>query len=595
MDTLTVYETILDSALLRLPRKMKIEDKRKRVFETMAELRIEHIANRRIGSKSDRGLSGGEKRRVAIACELVTSPSILFLDEPTSGLDAFNAYNVVECLVGLARQYQRTIIMTIHQPRSNIYALFDSLVLLSKGKLVYSGPAQEDALEHFADLGYSCPLGFNTADYLVDLTMHASSNLNDESCSVELEEDAFSNTSSVRQRTKSIKAEQEEQLYGNKSPQSPLYASLTSLEDTTPVDPVRTKGLNMLVKGYLLSEISKNINAEISCALNATYPSSEPHLLQRARSRADSVTRRNGLSESVNEIQRAFERRSTRRFLKASWWSQFEILSARTFKNLIRNPDLLLTQYLVSVGVALLCGLLFYKLDYTLAGFQNRMGVIFFINAVFGFSCLSSMQTFALERQIFVRERANGYYAPITYFTSKILCDIIPLRVVPPIILGMICYNLIGFLPELVHVLRFLMILVLFNLAAASVCFMVSIIFENAAVANLIATLVMLFEMLFGGLLLNKAKTPVSLRWIHRLSFFNYAFEALVVNECLDLKMVETQPPLDKIQIPGALVLDRLGLNALGFWDDTYALVTMTCSFLAIAYIWMQLFVREKR
>jgi ABC-type multidrug transport system ATPase subunit len=78
---------------------------------------------------------------VSIACELVTSPSILFLDEPTSGLDSYNSYNVVECLVSLARNYKRTVILSIHQPRSNIFALFDKVLLLAQGRVVFSGPA----------------------------------------------------------------------------------------------------------------------------------------------------------------------------------------------------------------------------------------------------------------------------------------------------------------------------------------------------------------------------------------------------------------------------------------------------------------------
>jgi ABC-type multidrug transport system ATPase subunit len=166
MDTLTVYETIMQSALLRLPEKMPLFMKKRRVNETMMELGIVGIANRKIGSSGKRGISGGEKRRVSIACELVTSPSILFLDEPTSGLDSYNAYNVIECLVNLARDYNRSVVFTIHQPRSNIYALFDQLILLSKGRLVYSGPAQQEAIKHFSSLGFECPLGFNIADYL---------------------------------------------------------------------------------------------------------------------------------------------------------------------------------------------------------------------------------------------------------------------------------------------------------------------------------------------------------------------------------------------------------------------------------------------
>lgn len=143
MPTLTVYETILNSALLRLPRDMNYQAKERRVMEVMGQLGIVGIKDQVIGTSEDnglRGISGGEKRRVGIACELVTSPSVLFLDEPTSGLDSFNAYNVVECLVNLARNYQRTVVFTIHQPKSNIVALFDQLVLLAKGRCVYSGP-----------------------------------------------------------------------------------------------------------------------------------------------------------------------------------------------------------------------------------------------------------------------------------------------------------------------------------------------------------------------------------------------------------------------------------------------------------------------
>lgn len=139
------------------------------------------------GLSGHRSISGGEKRRVSIACELVTSPSILFLDEPTSGtfpriylrhsfmtnfagLDAYNAYNVVESLVSLARNYNRTVVFTIHQPRSNIVALFDQLVLLAQGRLVYAGEFTK-CQPYFDSIGQHCPPGFNIADYLSALPL----------------------------------------------------------------------------------------------------------------------------------------------------------------------------------------------------------------------------------------------------------------------------------------------------------------------------------------------------------------------------------------------------------------------------------------
>lgn len=87
------------------------------------------------------------------------------LPAPCSGLDAFNAINVVESLVTLAKDYNRTVIFTIHQPRSNIVALFDRLLLLAKGRVVYSGEASE-CQSYFESIGHPCPQGFNIADFL---------------------------------------------------------------------------------------------------------------------------------------------------------------------------------------------------------------------------------------------------------------------------------------------------------------------------------------------------------------------------------------------------------------------------------------------
>lgn len=119
------------------------------------------------------------------------------------------------------------------------------------------------------------------------------------------------------------------------------------------------------------------------------------------------------------------------------------------------------------------------------------------------------MHAFASERVIFKKERANQYYSPITYYSAKILFDLIPLRTIPPLILGLIIYPMIGLREDSGWFLfRFILVLVMFNLTAASVCLCISIVFVDPSVANLMATLVMLFEMLFGGLLLNKNALP---------------------------------------------------------------------------------------
>lgn len=170
----------------------------------------------------------------------------------------------------------------------------------------------------------------------------------------------------------------------------------------------------------------------------------------------------------------------------------------------------------------------------------------------------------------------------------------LPLRVVPPLILGCICYGMIGLRSEIYTLLKFLLVLVLFNMTAASACFAISIIFQDLSVANLIATLVMLFEMLFGGLLLNKQSIPEMFRFLDKLSFFKYAFEALVVNEVSNIYLHENKYGLN-IDVPGAVVLTLFGLDAQAYWNDVYSLMYMCSGFLLVAFLWLQLFVKEKR
>ena len=579
LPTLTVHETILTSALLRLPRNMGLSAKEQRVYEVEKQLGISHIKDQLIGSEegSGRGISGGEKRRVGIACELVTSPSILFLDEPTSGLDAFNAFNVVECLVTLAKTYNRTVIFTIHQPRSNIVALFDHLVLLAKGRTVYSGPFP-DCQGYFDRIGYPCPPGFNIADYLVDLTMHAETagTPSDESVSpgfdgssdamrtvnssvravksiastsnisVDTSSHGSHNDSSARpigKRKQSLKQQQDRKLYtrkkssGEDTPSTPKTDDEASdmnevrgksqdwlklsrqqhgqvppqiLDDPHQLPPAASgsSALDELVSSYARSDVAESVRQDITSVVkNATGANGSA----------------NGQSNVTSTAMKSYRR--------IGYTRQFIILSQRTWRNLYRNPMLMLTHYAIAILLAVLSGFLFYGLTDDIKGFQNRLGLFFFILALFGFSTLTSLTVFSSERLLFVRERANGYYSPITYFAAKVVFDIVPLRLIPPIIMGAIVYPMTGLVPAWPEFLKFLLVLVLFNLAAAAICLFIGIVFRDGGVANLIGSLVMLFSLLFAGLLLNREAIPQAALWLQTVSILSllYSNQALML------------------------------------------------------------------
>ncbi|KAM4058017.1 ABC-2 type transporter [Hirsutella rhossiliensis] len=614
LPTLTVHETILNSALLRLPRDMSRASKEQRVFEVEKELGIYHIRDSLIGSEEGkgRGISGGEKRRVGIACELVTSPSILFLDEPTSGLDSFNAYNVVECLVTLAKSYKRTVIFTIHQPRSNIVALFDRLLLLAKGKTVYSGPFSQ-CQAYFDTIGYECPPGFNIADYLVDLTMHAGSSVafDDGAVVADAASVGPSSTKAVKSiasisgtstgedsnaepytsprpknwRRDSVKMRQERELFTRRKQAIDTAASSDAGGEEAPEDPhdlppsaVTGTDLDIMTQSFARSDIASSTREEIRQAVSTAEEANRPN------SRYDPE----GPHVDVNTSAVG------KGYARIGYFRQFLILSVRTWKNLYRNPMLMLTHYAIAIILAVFSGYLFYGLTDDIPGFQNRLGLFFFLLALFGFSTLTSLNVFATERLLFVRERANGYYAPATYFTAKVLFDIIPLRIIPPILMGSIIYPMTGLVPDSAHFFKFMLVLVLFNLAAAAICLFIGIVCKDGSVANLIGSLVMLFSLLFAGFLLNHDATPAGALWLQTLSIFHYGFESLIVNEVVELTLVDKKYGLD-ITVPGAAILSSFGFDNSALWADIRNLGIFALSFIILAYAAMHVLLVEKR
>lgn len=164
---LTVRETLQYAGYLRLPSSIPHKKKKLIVEEVIRELGLKECANRRVGGDGSHGISGGQRRRVSIGIQMLTNPSVLFLDEPTSGLDSFTATSLIETLHAITRQ-GKTVICTIHQPQSYVFKLFDSVMLLSKGREIYFGPTT-GMLPYFEGLGLKCPSLMNPADFVLDM------------------------------------------------------------------------------------------------------------------------------------------------------------------------------------------------------------------------------------------------------------------------------------------------------------------------------------------------------------------------------------------------------------------------------------------
>lgn len=182
LPSLTVAETLLFHAQLRLDAgraavaSAQVYAARvQSALQLMGLTRCRHV---RVGDGETKGISGGEKRRLSVAVQLLSDPSVCLLDEPTTGLDAFTARHVVWTLKRLATgagagdatmRRPRTVALSIHQPRYDVFALFDDVVLLSRGHVLWSGGASE-LLRHLARLGLPCPSLTNPADFALDVS-----------------------------------------------------------------------------------------------------------------------------------------------------------------------------------------------------------------------------------------------------------------------------------------------------------------------------------------------------------------------------------------------------------------------------------------
>ena len=433
--TSTVWEYLLFHANLRLPVVLSPTDKKVRVRDIVLQLGLMKVVDTFIGDEYTRGISGGEKKRVSVASELLHRPRILFLDEPTTGLDSTNAATMVGSLADLADK-GINVILSIQQPRSDIFRLMDRVLVLScNGEMVYSGTVGK-FLQFLGTISFLPPKKDkeNMADYVLDII---------------------------------IKSEDSD--------------------------------VRSIIAAYRESRVVREENA----LLNDIYAGASDSFVSK------------GAKVSVG------------------YGIQVRELSKRLLRNTLRQPFLVYLNFVSTGLIALMLGLVFYQTDVDFGGIQNRMGSMFFIVLYLGLSSLSSVPVWSEDRLLFLRERASGAYTTFAYFTSMVLFDILPMRIIPTCMFSL-SYFMIGLsstTDAILHFPVFLVILVLANASAVSVSMCIGACFPDTKIANAFASLAVLLSILYSGLILSQHTMGSFAKFGADLSYMNFAFEALLINE----------------------------------------------------------------
>ncbi|XP_058798527.1 protein white isoform X3 [Phymastichus coffea] len=168
IGTLSVKEHLLFQALVRMDKNIPHLQRIRRVNQVISELALTKCRNTIIGIPGRiKGISGGEMKRLSFASEVLTDPPLMICDEPTSGLDSYMAHQVISVLKNLAAR-GKTIITTLHQPSSELFSMFNKILLMAEGRVAFTGTTEE-ACEFFKTLGVSCPSNYNPADYFIQL------------------------------------------------------------------------------------------------------------------------------------------------------------------------------------------------------------------------------------------------------------------------------------------------------------------------------------------------------------------------------------------------------------------------------------------
>ncbi|XP_063703530.1 uncharacterized protein LOC134833215 isoform X1 [Culicoides brevitarsis] len=537
---LTLRETLDYTAMLRLPENMPKSEKLRCVDHILEVLELTSCQHTKIGDYMNRGLSGGEKKRANIAQELLTNPSIMLLDEPTSGLDSHAASEIISSLQRYAAQENKTVVMTVHQPSSQMFHLFDRLLLLCRGQTAYFGDVNK-VIDFFQDIGFQMKPHYNPADFILEQIKSSPENR-------EKILAAARNT-----RVSMIPNDLNEMKFYSKEHNSIVVDEFNKLHNL----------------------INKN-DHKIMTGDDTGFEIDGKHLWVETHSHSSSTS-----SDSQdNEFPFGYP---------TGFVTQFKVLSKRNFKD-ARPRMLSKLNWLQTVALGIMAGLLWYQLPRDEASLHDIQGWMFFSQTYWMlFALFGALSSFPPEREVIYKERRSGAYRLSAYYIAKMVGEL-PLVIALPTIYHLISYPMMActdFRPVLF--LMMLMFLLLNTIVAQSVGFFIGAACMDMNLSITLSAIYTLATQLFGGYLSNRF--PPWLEWVRYTSMIHYAYQNMQILEftngpkitCAEHSKFEECTNGTRY-IPVEAILETSGCSS-PLWFNTLVLIGFLLVFRMLGYL----------
>jgi ABC-type multidrug transport system ATPase subunit len=507
LPSLTVRETLRFAAGLRLPSWMSKGEKHKRAEEVLLKMGLKDCADNLVGSELIKGISGGEKRRVTIAVQILTDPRILLLDEPTSGLDAFTANSIMEVLHGLAME-GRTLILTIHQARSDLFKHFGNVLLLARGgSPVYAGAAR-DMLGYFTRQGYECPTHTNPADFALDLI---TIDLQQEQREAESREKVRVLVEAWNRQLEMSEEERAEEKAAGEEKRLPGIKEEDASDKKSEIE--LAKDIDEKAGGR--DKIEKIATAEPEASTSAPDDNpleQRPSLLAAPRKSFNKAT-----LATPAELGALVRKR-------ASFLTALPLLLHRATINFRRQPPLLLARTMQVVGLGVVLALFFAPLSNDYYSVQNRMGFVQEVGAFYFVGMLQNVAIYPSERDVFYREDDDGVYGVDAFMTTYTILEV-PFEILSCLVFGVLADLAVGF-PR-TATMYFVCVFVCFSIVSCgeSVGIMFNTLFSHTGFAvNLISIFLSVAQVMAGILSIDM---PELFKIFNYLSPIRYSIRAL--------------------------------------------------------------------